>query len=241
MNTARTEICRAPSVQFLLFVCWESWKLPFYKEPPCCLNYQCRKKKVKEIFWQHPHWQEIQTFSSTWATGDAETELIGCRTLFWCVWDEPEAGGDCVRQTEREGAGGGGRGWIEHQNTLFLWVSGGYFHAQLAAFEPAASLHKLLVLGHDARPRQSSWDLPSRKSAFPGALWADHAHRAGINFPPSQYLPAPYRDRCCNFTPFPHFLCLTHGAQSPQTVNHHYKLPLASSEMFSKSTFIFLI
>jgi len=126
MNTGRTEICRAPSVRFQLFICWESWKPPFYKEPLCYLNYQHRKK-AKESFWLHPHWQEIQTFSSIWAT---ETGLIGLRTLFWCVWDAPEAEGNCVRKIEKEGAGGGGRGWIEHQNTLFLWMLGGCFRAQ---------------------------------------------------------------------------------------------------------------
>lgn len=50
---------------------------------------------------------------------------------------------------------------------------------------PAASLRKLLALGLGASFKQSSWDLPSRKSAFPDALWADHVHGAGMNFPPS--------------------------------------------------------
>lgn len=63
--------------------------------------------------------------------------------------------------------------------------------------------------------------------------------KAGINYSPFQYVPATYRDWYCNFTPFPHFLCLTHGAPSPQIVNHQFKFSLASSDLCPKRSCIF--
>lgn len=60
---------------------------------------------------------------------------------------------------------------------------------------------------------------PAGNQHFLMPFGADHAHRAGINSPPFQYVPATYRDWQCNFTPFPCFLCLTHGAPSPQIIS----------------------
>lgn len=89
------------------------------------------------------------------------------------------------QMNERAGAGGAGRGWIEHQNTWFS-VSVWWIFPCPARRLPTlpANLQKPFALGHDANPKQSSWDFPRRKSAFPDALWGRPCSQCGFEFFP---------------------------------------------------------